>query len=110
MSQEGRGYSFSQGKPYSLGTVYWLFWKSPDKQRVEVTKQRDIVTINDGDEGYEVTYRGTALEDKEQLQTTIATGNTRWKMFCVSGSRNRASLSFMTEPLSPNRKQLTPSP
>ncbi len=69
MSQEGRGYSFSHGKPDSLGTVYWLFWKFPDKQRVEVTKQRDIVTINNGDEGYEVTYRGTALEDKEQLQT-----------------------------------------
>ncbi len=69
MSQEGRGYSFYQGKPDSLGTVYWLFWKFPDKQRVEVTKQRDIVTINNGDEGYEVTYRGTALEDKEQLQT-----------------------------------------
>ncbi len=68
MSQEGRGYSFYQGKPSSLGTVYWLFWKAPDKQRVEVTKQRDIVTINDGDEGYEITYRGTALEDKEQLQ------------------------------------------
>ena len=68
MSQEGRGYSFSHGKPDSLGTVYWLFWKFPDKQRVEVTKQRDIVTINNGDEGYEVTYRGTALEEKEQLQ------------------------------------------
>jgi outer membrane lipoprotein-sorting protein len=68
MSQEGRGYSFYQGKPSSLGTVFWLFWKFPDKQRVELTKQRDVVTINNGDEGYEVTYRGTALEDKEQLQ------------------------------------------
>lgn len=69
MSQEGRGYTFYQGKPSSLGTLFWLFWKFPDKQRVEVTKQRDVVTINNGDEGYEVTYRGTALEDKEQLQT-----------------------------------------
>jgi outer membrane lipoprotein-sorting protein len=69
MSQEGRGYSFSHGKPDSLGTVYWLFWKFPDKQRVELTKQRDVVTINNGDEGYEVTYRGTAIEDKEQLQS-----------------------------------------
>ena len=50
-------------------SVYWLFWKFPDKQRVEVTKQRDIVTINNGDEGYEVTYRGTAIEEKEQLQS-----------------------------------------
>jgi hypothetical protein len=69
MSQEGRGYSFYQGKPDSLGTVFWLFWKFPDKQRVELTKQRDIITINNGDDGYDVTYRGTALEDKEQLQT-----------------------------------------
>ncbi len=69
MSQEGRAYSFYQGKPSSTGTVFWLFWKFPDKQRVELTKQRDVVTINNGDEGYEVTYRGTAMEDKEQLQT-----------------------------------------
>jgi len=69
MSQEGRGYSFYQGKPDSLGTVFWLFWKFPDKQRVELTKQRDVITINNGDDGYDVTYRGTALEDKEQLQT-----------------------------------------
>src|SRR5579871_5290876 len=46
MSQEGRGYSFYQGKPNSLGTLFWLFWKFPDKQRVELTKQRDVVTIN----------------------------------------------------------------
>lgn len=71
MSQEGRGYSFYRGKPDSLGTLYWLFWKFPDKQRVEITKQRDIVTINSGDEGYEITYRGTALQEKDQLQSYL---------------------------------------
>lgn len=71
MSEEGRAYSFYQGKPSSLGTLFWLFWKFPDKQRVELTKQRDVVTVNNGNEGYDITYRGTALEEKEQLQTYL---------------------------------------
>ncbi|HLH09866.1 MAG TPA: hypothetical protein VKW78_21685 [Terriglobales bacterium] len=71
MSEEGRGYTFYQGQPDSVGTLFWLFWKYPDKQRVELTKQRDVVTVNNGDEGYDITYRGTALEEKEQLQTYL---------------------------------------
>jgi len=68
MEQEGRTYSFYQGKPNSVGAPFWRFWKFPDKDRVELTKQRDIVYINVGDRGYEVTYKGTAPQEREQLE------------------------------------------
>ena len=63
MSQEGRTYSYNNGSPTGFGTVFWRFWKYPDKERVELTKKRDVVYIHNGDKGYEVTYKGTSLEE-----------------------------------------------
>lgn len=68
MTQEGRTYSFYNGRPNSLGTLFWRFWKAPDKERVELTKGRDVVFVNVGDKGYEVSYKGTAAEDPEALR------------------------------------------
>jgi len=67
MEQEGRTYSYYNGQPNSLGTPFWRFWEFPDKERIEVTKQRDIVYINVGDQGYEKTYKGVAPMEPEQL-------------------------------------------
>ena len=67
MEQQGRTYSFYQGQPNSVGAPFWRFWKWPDKDRIELTKQRDVVYINNGDKGYEITYKGTAAEEPEQL-------------------------------------------
>jgi hypothetical protein len=68
-SSEGRSYSFHHGEPNSVGTLFWRFKQYPDKDRVEVTKKRDIFQIFNGDKGYEVTYRGVRdLEDKTELQ------------------------------------------
>jgi hypothetical protein len=67
MTQEGRTYSFFQGQPNSLGTLFWRFWKYPDKDRIEVTKDRDITYIYKGDEGFEVTYKGTAAVEPRDL-------------------------------------------
>jgi hypothetical protein len=65
MTQEGRSYSFHHGEPNSLGTLFWRFRKYPDKDRVEVTKKRDVIEIYTGDKGYEITYRGVrSLDDK----------------------------------------------
>ncbi len=65
MEQQGRTYSYFHDRPSGQGTVFWRFWKYPDKDRIELTKQRDVVYINNGDKGYEVTYKGTApMEDK----------------------------------------------
>ena len=61
--QEGRSYAYSHGEPSSGGTVFWRYWQWPDRERVEFTKQRDVVVIHVGDKGYEVTYKGTAEEE-----------------------------------------------
>jgi hypothetical protein len=67
-TQEGRAYSFHHGEANSLGTIFWRFKKYPDKERVELTKKRDVVEIFNGDKGYELTYKGVRnLESKEEL-------------------------------------------
>ena len=45
MSQEGRSYSFYHGRPNSTGLLFWRFTKFPDKERVELTKKRDVVYV-----------------------------------------------------------------
>jgi hypothetical protein len=67
MTMEGRSYSFWQGKPSGLGLVFWRFWEWPDKDRFELTKQRDVIELNIGDKGYEITYKGTATQDPKQI-------------------------------------------
>jgi len=67
MSQEGRNYSFYHGRPNSLGIVFWRFYRFPDKERVELTKQRDVAYVYNGDKGYEITYKGTRAEDAKDL-------------------------------------------
>ena len=68
MTQEGRTYSFYHGRSNSTGLLYWRYTKFPDKERIELTKKRDVVYVYSGDKGYEITYKGTASEDA----TTIA--------------------------------------
>src|SRR5579871_5499966 len=53
ISQEGRTYSFYHGQPSSYGVQFWRFYKYPDKDRVELTKKRDVAYVNNGDKGYE---------------------------------------------------------
>src|SRR5512142_1179614 len=60
LEQEGRTYSFYHGQPTGAGAPFWRFWKWPDKERVELTKQRDWIIIYNGDQGSEVTFRGVA--------------------------------------------------
>ncbi len=68
MTQEGRTYTFFQGQPNGLGTQFWRFWEYPDKDRVELTKQRDVIYLYVGDKGYEITYKGTAAMDATPLK------------------------------------------
>jgi hypothetical protein len=67
MSQEGRNYSFYHGRPNSLGIVFWRFYRFPDRDRVELTKQRDVVYVYNGDKGYEITYKGARPADPKDL-------------------------------------------
>ncbi len=64
--QSGRGYSFYHGRPTSNGVLYWRFTEFPDKERVEITKERDIAELYFGDKGYEITYKGAhPMEPKD---------------------------------------------
>ncbi len=65
MTQQGRTAAFYHGTPSGSSTPYWLFWKWPDMERVEFTKQRDVIYIHNGDKAYEITYKGTRPEDPE---------------------------------------------
>lgn len=56
--QSGRAYSFFHGRPTSNGVLFWRFTQFPDKERIEITKERDIAQIYNGDKAYEVTYKG----------------------------------------------------
>src|SRR5690349_12718849 len=68
-NSEGRSYSFHHGEPNSVGTLFWRFRSFPDKDRIELTKKRDVVEVFNGDKGYEVTYKGVRdLDEKDELQ------------------------------------------
>jgi hypothetical protein len=71
VSQEGRTYSFYHGRPNSLGIQFWRFYKYPDKDRVELTKKRDVAYVYTGDKGYEITYKGTRAVDAKDLDDSL---------------------------------------
>lgn len=68
MQVEGRTYGFYHGEPNSQGLQFWRYWEWPDKDRWELTKQRDVIELNLGDKGYEITYKGTATQEPKQLE------------------------------------------
>lgn len=67
MTQQGRTYSFHRGEATSAGVLFWRFVKFPDRERLEVTKQRDVAYVYNGLKGYEVTFKGTAELDSKIL-------------------------------------------
>lgn len=67
MEYSGRTYGFSKGEPSGTGAPFWAFWMWPDKERTELLKKREWKIIHNGDKGYEITFHGTAPEDKDVL-------------------------------------------
>jgi hypothetical protein len=65
--EEGRTYSFYHGRPTSNGVLFWRFTQYPDKERIEVTKERDVAYLYVGDKGYELTYKGPHPVEKKDL-------------------------------------------
>jgi len=64
--QQGRGYSFHHGQANGSGGVFWSFTEFPDKERVELTKERDIAELYVGKKGWEITYKGPhPIEQKD---------------------------------------------
>lgn len=56
--QQGHVAAFFHGQPDLGTTELWEFHEWPDKDRIEVTKHRDVVEFYIGRQGWEVTYRG----------------------------------------------------
>jgi hypothetical protein len=64
--QQGRIYGFHSGRPTGSGGVFWSFFQFPDKDRVELTKERDIAELYVGNKAWEITYKGPhAIEQKD---------------------------------------------
>ncbi len=64
---EGRTGRFYHGTSEG-GSVYQRFWQWPDKERLEYTKARDIVSLFLGENAYETTFRGTQILDTQKDQ------------------------------------------
>lgn len=75
ISQSGRTYSLHNGEAEGAGILFWRFYKYPDKDRIELTKQRDVIYLYRGDEGFEITYKGTRAEDPKTLADYIRRRN-----------------------------------
>jgi hypothetical protein len=88
-SETGRYYPLYHGRTESLGILYNYYVEYPDKDRfeiihtkdvfflfgqvgnVKVKNKSDVVLIHNGDKGYEVTYKGTAAQDKLDLENYL---------------------------------------
>jgi hypothetical protein len=71
VSQEGRSYGFHLGESEGVGVVFWRFYKFPDKDRMELTKKRDIIYVYRGDKGFEITYKGTRSDDPKTVSEYV---------------------------------------
>jgi hypothetical protein len=69
--QQGRTSGFYQGKPTGMTAEFYEIQKFPDQIRVELGKKRDVVEIVDGDQVWEVTYKGKKELPKDQVQDLI---------------------------------------
>ena len=88
--EEGRYYPLYHGRTESTGIPYRYYVEYPTKDRFEVlrlkdihiipgeidiggvkSKEIDIALIHNGDKGYEVTYKGTAAQEPEDLQNYL---------------------------------------
>jgi hypothetical protein len=69
--EQGRVYSFYHGRPTSNGVFFWRFVEFPDKERIELTPQRDIANVYVGGKGYEITYKGVREVEKKDLDDYV---------------------------------------
>ena len=71
VSQEGRSYGFHLGESEGVGVVFWRFYKFPDRDRMELTKKRDVIYVYRGDKGFEITYKGTRSDDPKTVSEYV---------------------------------------
>jgi hypothetical protein len=64
---QGRTFGFHHGRSSGNGVEFWSFSEFPDRERVELTKQRDIAELYVGNKGYEITYKGARPVEEKDL-------------------------------------------
>jgi len=89
--EEGRYYPLYHGRTESTGIPYRYYVEYPDRDRFEVLHTKsihvlpgtidiggvkvknkfDLALIHNGDKGYEITYKGTAAQDKLDLENYL---------------------------------------
>ena len=67
----GRTSGFYQGKPTGDIMDFWDYRLYPDRQRIELTKKRYWLEIVDGNQVWEVTYRGKKAIPKDQTDDML---------------------------------------
>ena len=72
MEQKGRFYSFDHnGEADSAGAPFVRYWKWPDKERLEMFRQRNWIIVYNGNDADETTYHGTHKLDPKALKTYL---------------------------------------
>ncbi|MGD0215139.1 MAG: hypothetical protein ABSB87_18070 [Terriglobales bacterium] len=87
--EEGRYYPLYHGRTESTGIPYRYYVEYPEKDRFEVIHTKDVfllftdvggikvnnktdlILIHNGDKGYEITYKGTAAQEKPELENSL---------------------------------------
>jgi len=72
LNSEGRSGQFYNGRPTGEVIAFWGFYQYPDKDRTELTPQRDVIELYNGDKGWEMTYKGAHEFTAEELAPTLA--------------------------------------
>jgi len=67
MQTQGRTYTFYHGRPTSNGILFSRFVEYPDKERIELTQQRDVAYVYTVNKGFEITYKGPRALEKKDL-------------------------------------------
>jgi hypothetical protein len=63
---QGRTFGFHHGRSSGNGVLFWGFSQFPDKERDELTPQRDVSELYVGNKAWEITYKGAhPLEEKD---------------------------------------------
>jgi hypothetical protein len=66
--QQGRTSGFYQGKPTGATSEFYEIQKFPDQTRIELGKKRDVLEIINGDQAWEITYKGKKELPKDQTE------------------------------------------
>jgi hypothetical protein len=69
--QQGRTSGFYQGKPTGATSEFYEIQKFPDQTRIELGKKRDVLEIINGDQVWEITYRGKKELPKDQTEDLL---------------------------------------